>query len=260
VLAAGTSAGLGMLAAKSETLIVIGTWIAAAAASAIPAEHRVAAFGARYATIAFNVGAHQPIGTLGVLAAFAIGAAIACTLVALDALAFPSHGAGLRDDLVALRGGSRNPMPFVVCTSVTVVLALFVADRARIEKPYWVMLTALVVMHPNPSSGLRRILERAAGVIAGALATAAIAYVVHPKWALVAFAILFAAAAPMAFARWYSVGCAMVSMLVLLLFHLTIGDGGNVPYLRARIEDTLLGCAFALAGTTVAWLWTRVRS
>ena len=78
LLAAGSSAGLGMLAARSETLIVIGTWIAAAAASAIPAEHRVAAFGARYATIAFNVGAHQPIGTLGLLAALGAGASIAC--------------------------------------------------------------------------------------------------------------------------------------------------------------------------------------
>ena len=49
-----------------------------------------------------------------------------------------------------------------------------------------------------------------------------------------------------------------MTMLVLLLFHLTIGDGANVPYLRARIEDTLLGCAFALGGTIAAWLWTRL--
>ena len=257
LLAAGASAGLGMLAAPSETLIVIGTWIAAATASAIPAEQRVVAFGARYATIAFNVGAHQPIGTLDVLAAFGAGAFVACVLVGVDAIVFRSHGAGLRDELVAIRGGARNPMPFVVCTSITVVLALFVADRLHMEKPYWVMLTALVVMHPNPASGLRRIAERGAGVVVGALAVAAIASVVHPKWALVAFAIAFAAAAPIAFVRHYHVGCALVTMLVLLLFHLTIGNGGDVPYTRARIEDTLAGCAFALAGTSAAWLWTR---
>lgn len=259
---AALAAGLGMLAARAETFIVLGTLALAAAASAIPIEHRVVAFTTRYAAIAFNIGAHQPLASSYVVLAFGAGAASACVAIVLDAWRWPedADGGGLGADWKALRGGARNTKLHVAITASTVASALLFADLAKLDKPYWVMITALVVMQPETSAGLRRIVERAGGVIVGALATAGVVTVLHATWAHVAIAIGAAYVAPIALMRRYFIGCIVVTVLVLIDFDIALESSGGVPYLWSRVIDTLIGCAFALAGTLAAWTIRSLRA
>ena len=79
-------------------------------------------------------------------------------------------------------------------------------------------------------------------------------------WVLVGSMVLFAALIRPLGARNYGFAVAMICAVVMV--QLDIGfltRGGDLELLQVRLYDTLIGCAFAIAGTLMAYpeMWRR---
>ncbi|MBS2026224.1 MAG: FUSC family protein, partial [Deltaproteobacteria bacterium] len=265
VVAAFAASGLAVQG--REWMIVAGTLLLATAASSIPPEYRAIGFVARYCAVAFNIGAHQSITSYSVVAAFGLAGLGACAVVLVDALAIPHTSAvasGMRHEFEAVRTGrkgARNSRIFAICAGLSVAGALYWADRAHLERPYWVMATVIFVLHPDPASSFKRIAERALGVIIGALATAPFVQWTHTLLPLVLLVVVVAWFVPLALPRRYWLGVALMTILIMTLADISAlsREGAGLPYLWVRVENTLLGCGFAAAGTLLALGLTRLR-
>jgi hypothetical protein len=118
----------------------------------------------------------------------------------------------------------------------------------------WVVTTALVVMLPDERASYRRIFERIAGTFVGVMAAWVITIVFHSA-AIICIAILVVAPLiPHHVAHRYWLHTALIALLVLLAYDLTLLNSHGISNLLSeRLEDILLGCAMGLVGTVAAF-------
>ena len=118
----------------------------------------------------------------------------------------------------------------------------------------WVVTTTLVVMLPDERASYRRIFERVAGTFAGVLAAWVITMLFHSAAILCIVILVVAPLIPHHLARRYWLHTALIALVVLLAYDLTLLDAhGITNLLSERLEDILLGCAMGLVGTAVAF-------
>jgi uncharacterized membrane protein YccC len=117
-------------------------------------------------------------------------------------------------------------------------------------KPYWVTITTLVVMQPGRRANSLRATQRFLGTITGV----AVAYLLALVTAGLGIREILSACAlaapflwPLAFARNYGLGVAVLSFWILSLLDLALPPEGNIAALfESRLADTAIGCALAL--------------
>ncbi|MCI2423666.1 FUSC family protein [Saccharopolyspora sp. K220] len=125
------------------------------------------------------------------------------------------------------------------------VLCLALAEgiglAAGLDEPYWVALTAALVLKPNSGSVFARTLMRAVGTVAGVLIASALLVLVPTGWWMLPFIVALAAKLPVALNRHYGLFSAVVTALVLLQM-------SQIEHFLpvARLIDTLVGCAIVL--------------
>jgi len=159
-------------------------------------------------------------------------------------LGHPSAGAAV---LEALQPGS-NPMRVIVRVGVAAVLAGALAAIFHIERAYWAVAAAVLMLHQGFDwlRTLQRSIERLLGTWIGLLLAGAI-ILVHPQgvWlALIVMALQFTI--EMLVVRNYALAAVFITGAAL-----TIAAGGHRvedvgSYLWARGVDTLMGCVLAL--------------
>ena len=121
------------------------------------------------------------------------------------------------------------------------------------QRPYWVTVTVLLVMQPDRRANTVRVAQRflgtIAGVVAAFVAVRALPDAVHPT-GLLALVMTLPFLWPLGYERNYGLGTAALSAWVLLLIDTALPDADLVTALfRARLSDTAIGCAIALAGS-----------
>jgi Fusaric acid resistance protein-like len=118
----------------------------------------------------------------------------------------------------------------------------------------WVVTTALVVMLPDERASYRRIFERVAGTFAGVVAAWIITMLFHSAVIICIAILVIAPLIPHHVAHRYWLHTALIALLVLLAYDLTLLNSHGIGNLLSeRLEDILLGCAMGLVGTVAGF-------
>jgi uncharacterized membrane protein YccC len=116
------------------------------------------------------------------------------------------------------------------------------------------VVTTLVVMQPDARASYRRIVERVVGTFLGVVAAWVITMLLHSALVLCIVIVLLAPLIPHHLAHRYWLHTALIALMVLLAYDLTLlGTRDIAALLTERLEDILLGCAIALFGTAAAF-------
>ncbi|MGC9671351.1 FUSC family protein [Planosporangium sp. 12N6] len=145
-------------------------------------------------------------------------------------------------------------LPAAVRLGVAVAVGAGIGRALGLANSYWVGLTAAAVLLASNSAGtVRRSVHRVAGSVAGvALAYALLAG--HPPWvAIVAGIAVFQFIAEMTITASYGIAVVGITVLALVLFHIGSPGGDVNAMIGARLSDTVLGAALALALRAVLW-------
>ncbi|MCL2419612.1 MAG: FUSC family protein, partial [Conexibacteraceae bacterium] len=135
----------------------------------------------------------------------------------------------------------------MLCTGVAAVLS----EVLPLQRSYWVVLTAGIILKPDYGSVFARAVQRAVGTIIGAVLGAAILAVVpYGPWLLLPFGVL-AALQPYAKARSFGLSAVFLTPLVVLLIDLL--DVGGWHLAEARLVDTVLASAVVLLVGYAPW-------
>ncbi len=143
---------------------------------------------------------------------------------------------------------------FALAFSGAAVVALWIGKTLDPIHTIWVVVTTLVVMQPDARASYRRIVERVAGTFLGIFGAWVITMVFHSAVVICVIIVLIAPLIPHHLAQRYWLHTALIALMVLLAYDLTVLSArGIAGLLTERLEDILLGCAIALVGTAVAF-------
>lgn len=156
----------------------------------------------------------------------------------------------LRDFLGRLAGG-RLTMIFAVRLMLTVGVAAVVSGLLPVQRSYWILLTAAIVLRPDFGSVFARAVQRGAGTVIGAVAGAVILAVVPYGPLLLLPCAVLAALLPYGRSRNFGLFAVFLTPLVVLLIDLLTRAGWRLA--ADRLIDTLLGCAIALLVGYAPW-------
>ena len=205
----------------------------------------------RFGLCCLVVAAFLPIDIGPSFAAAVVGTAVGSASVLIDDRL--SRGgrsiAVARTNAAAGRPGPR----FSLIYSCAAATGLLVGVAWGGLRPYWVTVTVLLVMQPDRRANTVRVVQRFLGTIAGVLA-AFVAVRALPAPArpggLLALVLALPFVWPLGYERNYGLGTAVLSAWVLILIDTALPSADLVAALfRARLSDTAIGCAIALAGS-----------
>ncbi len=132
--------------------------------------------------------------------------------------------------------------------------ALWLGGTVDPVRTIWIVTTTLVVMQADARASYRRIVERIAGTFAGVFAAWAITVMVQSATVICAAILVIAPLIPHHVTKRYWLHTALIALMVLLAYDLTLLDSKSMAdLLIERVKDILLGCAMALVGTAVAF-------
>ena len=267
-----TAAGAAFGVAIGHTLwaTVVGVFVTATAAGWLHQTHPGIETSGRFAVLGMVVGTGlDALGLADPRLALALiaGGVFAALVLAVDALVrgagsytkIPPWSEGWRQ----LLSGNLAIVRFAGCYGLTAALSLLVATEIGAERAYWVAATTLLVMSPDALASWQRVIQRFVGTMVGILVAWGIVDMFHTPWALVAATMVLAVCVKPGSARNYWVGVAMMCAMIMVLLDLALlALGGDRHLLEVRLYDTMIGCAFAAAGTElwrVAEQWWAVR-
>jgi YccS/YhfK family integral membrane protein len=149
---------------------------------------------------------------------------------------------------VALRNAARLGIILAIGSS----LGLFF----NLPKPYWILLTIMLVSQNGYNATRVRIQHRALGTLAGLLIASGLLKLELPEGTTLLCMLLITLLSYTVLRKNY--GLAMVGMTVTAVYTLQLLAMNGVHFLVPRLVDTLIGCALAFGGTI--WLWPQWQS
>ncbi len=142
---------------------------------------------------------------------------------------------------------------FALAFSGAAVAALLIGKTLDPTHAVWVVVTTLVVMQPDARASYRRIVERVIGTFVGVVAAWLITMLFRSTAVITIAIVVVAPFIPHHLAKRYWLHTALIALMVLLAYDLTLVSHHIVNLLTQRLQDVLLGCAIALCGTAVAF-------
>ncbi|MDU6410213.1 MAG: YccS/YhfK family putative transporter [Yersiniaceae bacterium] len=125
-----------------------------------------------------------------------------------------------------------------------------------LPKPYWVLLTSLLVIQNGYNATRVRIQHRAVGTLAGLVIAAGVLHLQLHQGIMLGLMVLIMLPSYLVLRKNY--GLAMVGLTVTAVYTLQLVTQNGINFLLPRLVDTLLGCGLAL-GSTI-WLWPQWQS
>jgi uncharacterized membrane protein YccC len=161
---------------------------------------------------------------------------------------FPALKSYLSLKSAALRNAAR--------ISVMLSIASLMGMALHLPKPYWILMTVLLVTQNGYGATRVRILHRAGGTLAGLIIAGATLHF-HVPEGYTLLGMLFITMVSYLIIRknygWATVGFTVTAVYTLQLLTLN-GD----QFIIARLADTLIGCLIAFGG--MVWLWPQWQS
>ncbi len=145
----------------------------------------------------------------------------------------------------------RKAWTFAVRLAVTLAVAETVRQLVPLEKPYWIVLTAALVLKPDLGSVFARGVQRTLGTLVGVLlGVAVVAVVPHGAWLLLPMTVL-AFAFPFGRNLNYGLLSTFITPLVLLLIDFGARVDGRIAL--DRLVDTAIGAGIVLVVGYLCW-------
>ena len=246
-----TAAGaVGLLLTGDEPLILVTLFTFALGAGFVHGTAPGVEAIPRYAIVCFVVSAYLPVGQTATVVAILLATALATTTVLID------HRIrnGRRGLLNArIRAAVIYPAPlFSLVYGVATMVGLGIGLVWGQARPYWVTVTTLLVMQPDRRANAVRVVQRFFGTIGGvvlAFLMVQAAPIVSRHESLLLLVVVLPFVWPLGYERNYGLGTAILSAWILLLIDTALPSEHLVmPLFLARLSDTAIGCAVALAG------------
>jgi uncharacterized membrane protein YccC len=162
----------------------------------------------------------------------------------------PASSGGERRSWERYRPGQKAWL-FAVRLALTLAVAEAVRQLVPLEKPYWIVLTAALVLKPDLGSVFARGVQRTLGTLVGVVLGVAIVTVVpHGAWLLLPMAVL-AFAFPYGRSLNYGLLSTFITPLVLLLIDFGARVDGRIAL--DRLIDTAIGAGIVLVVGYLCW-------
>lgn len=148
----------------------------------------------------------------------------------------------------ALRNAARLGVTLAVGSSLGAVFNL--------PKPYWILLTIMLVSQNGYNATRVRIQHRALGTIAGLLLAAGLLQLQLPEGETLSIMLVITLLAYLVSRKNY--GLSVIGFTVTAVYTLQLLALNGSHFLVPRLIDTLIGCVLAFGGTI--WLWPQWQS
>ena len=243
--------GLGLLLTGNLPLILMLVFAVALAAGFVHGTTPGIEAVPRFGLCSLIVTAFAPIEPADAIAAVLLGTPVSIAVVLLDD--YVRHGRR-GPHIKRVRANVSYPSPlFGVMFACAALGGLAVGLMWSEVRPYWVTVTTLFVMQPDRRANTVRVAQRFVGTLAGVVAAYAIVRGL-PDTARSPGIFVFVLALPffwpLGYDRNYALGVAILCTWVLLLIDSTLPPGElATPLFIARLSDTAIGCAIALAAS-----------
>ena len=159
----------------------------------------------------------------------------------------PSTVPHWREVLRALHARELQRITFAVATAIAIPLAFLASMALSLQKPYWTMLTLVLVLRVDFLSSRKLMRDRFAGTLLGVLVAGTVAVAAPSHLAMLPVLLIAALLRWPAQQQHGLLGVAAMTAFVMLTIEIAaVSAGEALPLLEARILDTLLGCSFAL--------------
>lgn len=139
---------------------------------------------------------------------------------------------------------------------VMLTIASLLGSYLHLPKSYWILMTVILVTQNGYGATRVRIVNRAAGTIAG-LCIAGVALHFHISSSLTLFVMLVITLVSYLYIR-KSYGWATIGFTVTAVYTLQLITLNAEQFIVPRLIDTLLGCMIAFGG--LIWLWPQWQS
>ena len=267
-------AQLGSLLSQSPAWIAIGVFVLGTTAGWLHNSHLAIELMARFAVLGFLFGALQ-LAAFGtqlieidqrVLFVFLGGGLWTTLLLAIEHRLLRSQrlaiGSSLSEGWQRIRARQTAGLRFALCYGIVATIAFGGSVLFHLPRPFWVTATTLIVMKPDSRATIQRTSQRIFGTLIGVLLVEAIITSTHTFNLLMACILLAAPLIPIGLAKNYTLCCAAITVLVMVMIDLlTLNQGGDQALLPVRFYATLVGCGLTAIGTAITYpeLWLHKR-
>jgi uncharacterized membrane protein YccC len=146
----------------------------------------------------------------------------------------------------------RKGWTFAARLGSTLAVAEVVRQLVPLEKPYWILLTAALVLKPDLGSVFARGVQRTLGTLVGVVLGIAVVAVIPPDgWLLLLPVAALAFGFPFGASRNYGLLATFITPLVLLL--LEFGVPVDTRLVLDRLLDTVIGAGVVLVVGYLCW-------
>ncbi|EEQ10717.1 hypothetical protein ymoll0001_3290 [Yersinia mollaretii ATCC 43969] len=139
---------------------------------------------------------------------------------------------------------------------VTLAAGSYIGALMQLPKPYWILLTVMLVTQNGYNATKVRIHHRALGTLFGLVLAAGLLHLQMPEGATLGIMLLITLASYLVQRKNY--GLAVIGRTITAVYILQLLTGDGADFLVPRLLDTLIGCALAFA--SALWLWPQWQS
>ncbi|WP_029590540.1 YccS/YhfK family putative transporter [Franconibacter pulveris] len=161
---------------------------------------------------------------------------------------FPALKSYLSLKSAALRNAAR--------LGVMLSIASLVGNAFHLPKPYWILMTVMFVTQNGYGATRVRILQRAAGTLAGLIIAGVTLHLHVPQGYMLLVMLAITLISYLIIRKNY--GWAMIGFTVTAVYSLQLLSLNGEQFIVTRLIDTLIGCFIAFGG--MVWLWPQWQS
>lgn len=149
-----------------------------------------------------------------------------------------------------------SPLRDAARMGVTLAAGSYIGTLIHLPKPYWILLTVMLVTQNGYNATKIRIHHRAMGTFIGLILAAGLLHLQMPEGTTLSIMLLITLLASLVQRKNYGLSVIGRTITVVYILQLLTGEGAD--FLVPRLLDTLIGCALAFA--SALWLWPQWQS
>lgn len=139
---------------------------------------------------------------------------------------------------------------------VTLAAGSYIGTLMNLPKPYWILLTIMLVTQNGYNATRVRIHHRALGTLVGLILAAGLLHLQMTEVTTLGIMLLITLISYLVQRKNY--GLAVIGRTITAVYILQLLTGYGADFLVPRLLDTLIGCALALG--SALWLWPQWQS
>lgn len=189
---------------------------------------------------------------------YSLGFGLAGVVITIDHFVWRMEDLSKRPmaELTLLENGNRNSFAFAAISALTIVVGLWISKLIDVSEPGWVGITIIYLLNTSIADGLKRIIQRLVGTLAGYFVVLWLfSYAANP-WILGALIVFSSLGIPAFVGKDYTAMSFFITVYILFVLDWLLRSyGGDGAILQWRLWDTLLGAACASVGYLAMWVY-----